>query len=576
MDPSRRASPSEAELLNEVAWVQRVARGLVDDLHQAEDLAQESLLAALRQSGELRSPRRFLSRVSKNLAYLRLRRRDRRLRYEADAARAESLPSTLDALERRTTHAAVVDAVHSLPSYYGEVLLLRYFEDLTPTAIGGRLGVPVSTVKTRLARAQAKLRDRLDRANGGDGKGWLRALAPLLDERRLLRSSPSAVAAPVVAWLALAVAAAAVLGFFWLRPPESAQEPTPRDVARGTAPAEAESPVVPITGARSSETGRVSPAPSGLIPPALDNALQPGVRLQGRVLDMTGRFVPGVVVRIVPEPSANATREQIAMTGAGGVFTFERYWPGGRVEVVADEWANVLVGETNVGDPTSELTVVVAPPAEVRGAVVDARGRSVAGAACVLALPEDHRAAFRGRLGRSRAIRHETRTDEAGRFTLTAPRVPGVRLVVSREGYTGAVADLDDRGALAHIVLAAPEVGSASCTGRVVDASGAPRGGALVSDGRTLRTTGPDGGFAFEAAGVFRSDHRARASRGRRRSRVRRQRATAGAGPAATRARDVAGARHGRAGVRASRVSCFSSRIRRPSRRRVTCSRRRC
>jgi RNA polymerase sigma-70 factor (ECF subfamily) len=57
--------------------------------------------------------------------------------------------------------AAVRRAVAALPAEQRAVLELAYFEGLSSTEISGRLGVPVGTVKSRVASAMAKLREGL-------------------------------------------------------------------------------------------------------------------------------------------------------------------------------------------------------------------------------------------------------------------------------------------------------------------------------------------------------------------------------------------------------------------------------
>jgi hypothetical protein len=51
-------------------------------------------------------------------------------------------------------------------------LLYRYYEDMTPAEIAARQGIPVETVRTRLKRGLARLRDTLDRRHGGKRAAW--------------------------------------------------------------------------------------------------------------------------------------------------------------------------------------------------------------------------------------------------------------------------------------------------------------------------------------------------------------------------------------------------------------------
>jgi RNA polymerase sigma-70 factor (ECF subfamily) len=57
---------------------------------------------------------------------------------------------------------AVRQAIAQLPEQDREVLLLANWEGLTPTEIAGVVGVPATTVRTRLHRARRRLRDELE------------------------------------------------------------------------------------------------------------------------------------------------------------------------------------------------------------------------------------------------------------------------------------------------------------------------------------------------------------------------------------------------------------------------------
>src|SRR5947207_980476 len=49
-------------------------------------------------------------------------------------------------------------AIDSLPEEYRDVVVLRFMDDLTYDEIARHLGVPVSTIETRLHRAKKQLR----------------------------------------------------------------------------------------------------------------------------------------------------------------------------------------------------------------------------------------------------------------------------------------------------------------------------------------------------------------------------------------------------------------------------------
>ena len=154
--------------------------------------------------------------MARNVAF-ETRRRERRLRArEQRAARAEGVPGAVQIVERAQVRRLVVDAVLELGEPYRSTVLLRFSEDLPPRQIARRMGVPVETVRTRLKRALAQLRARLQREFGSDRESWSLALLPLAK----LPSKPAAGGAALlgvllmkakVAIVVLSLAVAAVL-----------------------------------------------------------------------------------------------------------------------------------------------------------------------------------------------------------------------------------------------------------------------------------------------------------------------------------------------------------------------------
>jgi len=180
-----------ANLLMHRDFVARIARRLIDDEAEVEDIVQETCLAALRQQ-----PRTITwwARVARNLSIDRLRRRAARQRRELAAARPEKTASTAELAERVAWQQRVVEAVLELELPYREVVLLRFFEELWPREIAARLELPVNTVRTRLRRALKQLKGRLEREAGGPD-ALHTALAPLA----LFAAPAKAAAVPTAA-----------------------------------------------------------------------------------------------------------------------------------------------------------------------------------------------------------------------------------------------------------------------------------------------------------------------------------------------------------------------------------------
>jgi len=168
-----------ADLLAHDHRLRALARALVLDGASADDLAQETWLAALRRGADMRSASAWLGTVARRMAGRMQRGEARRARREEHGARPEGEPSTLEILAREEARARVVASLSTLDEPQRTTLVLRFIEGLTPKAVARRMGVPVETVRTRTRRALEELRARLDGEYGERGR-WLAALVPLL------------------------------------------------------------------------------------------------------------------------------------------------------------------------------------------------------------------------------------------------------------------------------------------------------------------------------------------------------------------------------------------------------------
>ncbi len=161
-------------------WLRRLARSLVRDEHRADDAVQETLVRAFERGPTDRaSLRGWLAAVLRN--HVRQERRGSARRGARERARhehasaSEAAPATDEVAARLELERRVLDAVRALEEPYRRVVVLRWFEGRSAREIARRDGVPLKTVRTRLDRALAKLRARLER----DVDGGLSALVPL-------------------------------------------------------------------------------------------------------------------------------------------------------------------------------------------------------------------------------------------------------------------------------------------------------------------------------------------------------------------------------------------------------------
>lgn len=175
-------------LLRHGEFLRALARSLLNDPARADDVVQETWLAALvAKSRPQKMHRGWLAGILQNLARRAIRGESRRARRECAAARDVLTTPTDDLYAKSALRERIAELVNGLPELYRVPLLLRYEENLDVATIAARLGVAPSTVRTRLQRALGRLRGQL---NGGARRK--RAWIPLLWAlpRRLRTGTP--------------------------------------------------------------------------------------------------------------------------------------------------------------------------------------------------------------------------------------------------------------------------------------------------------------------------------------------------------------------------------------------------
>lgn len=211
---------SLATITRDLPWLRalavRLARG---DLDAADDLVQDTLHVAWDRAppeAALHSPRGWLATVLRNRLRMRKRGEARRAAREDQVARDATVdaPAPIDELARLELLGFVMDRLQALPELDRRIITLRFFSELDATAIGQHLSLPPATVRSRLHRALARLRDEVDARHAGDRQAW----ALLLGVPSQLTHSPplGALAMTTAAKLTIAVAVAAVATVGWV------------------------------------------------------------------------------------------------------------------------------------------------------------------------------------------------------------------------------------------------------------------------------------------------------------------------------------------------------------------------
>jgi RNA polymerase sigma-70 factor (ECF subfamily) len=160
--------------------IYRYVLSVVRDPATAEDLTQETLLRAHRNLTNLEDVKRlvpWLYRIATNVCHDRFRKASYRHRpgsLESDvesAADGDLAQSVTDAaprldkvMEQAEMSSCVQNYLAALSDSYRAVILLHDAEGLTNPEIAEMLGVSLPTVKIRLHRARARLREALGRA----------------------------------------------------------------------------------------------------------------------------------------------------------------------------------------------------------------------------------------------------------------------------------------------------------------------------------------------------------------------------------------------------------------------------
>jgi RNA polymerase sigma-70 factor (ECF subfamily) len=147
----------------------RVCRQILRDPVEAHDVAQDAFVQAYQSLATFRGEGAFgawLRRIAVRAAIGRLAARPNLItldgemldpRVAALASEDDPEASVLDS-ERR---AAIIDAVASLPGPQRDVVLLRFYGDLSLEEIARMTNHPIGTVKSRLSRGVSSLRDQL-------------------------------------------------------------------------------------------------------------------------------------------------------------------------------------------------------------------------------------------------------------------------------------------------------------------------------------------------------------------------------------------------------------------------------
>ena len=144
-----------------------LARWLVRDDHDAEDVVQEAYLRAFKFFGGYRGgdSRSWLLTIVRNTCYTWLQQNRSRELTEPIEDKLDELGITTENPETRLLQTLdaqrVRQSLEELPIEFREVLIMREMEDLSYKQISTIADLPIGTVMSRLARGRKRLRELL-------------------------------------------------------------------------------------------------------------------------------------------------------------------------------------------------------------------------------------------------------------------------------------------------------------------------------------------------------------------------------------------------------------------------------
>jgi len=435
-------STDQLDLLAHDAWARRLARSLVRQGEDSEDLVQEAYARALAQeAGPIVHVRGWFGRVLRNLGIEQRRAHAARAQRELAWTRErggssdpssprgaaheprDHEPSPDELAARAEVQERLAAAVLALEPRQRDVILLRYFDGASVADIARRLGLAPPTVHEHLARGQAELRRRLaswehdTRLSGGFAlllgthAGREVATAAAVSVSAGVALAPSS--APLILLMStnkliLVVALAAAFSLITWRVLDRAPQRTEVEDDTQIALAREDTTVdVPVDSARALDTS--SRATREVAAPETSEPASGLATLRVRVVDERGVGVKGARVSAGPAKSAGEAIETSSEPGAKSLILPQGDSDAdGMVSLIVDAKRALKVNACELWSSSSEsqmvaplradevadllIAVRTIPDIDIVLRVVDAETREpVAGARAVLEMSRGQR-----------------------------------------------------------------------------------------------------------------------------------------------------------------------------------------
>ncbi|MCU1281534.1 MAG: hypothetical protein JWM53_5080 [bacterium] len=378
------------DILGQTAWIRGLARRLVTDAAERDDVVQQAWVEALRKERRPQALRPWLFGVVRNVARMELRRDSRRRAREEASEPISASPRPDELVERVELEREVAGALLEIAEPYRSTLLLRYYEDRSPTEIARRLNIPAGTVRWRLKQGLELLRADLDARFNGDRRRWSLALVPTAAAARggLAKVVIATIGGALIMKVTTKVAAAVVVLLLFVAGGVALwrHAPVPSEVSRAR-PGVAWRVPGGIGATMSSP-----PTVAGVaVPSWFGQRGAPLRRIAGRVT-FAGEPVANAAVELASElTDAGLLKPAKLRTGADGKFDFGTQPPAKFSVAATAEKRSPAIVEVDTRDPTSaaerlELRLGGCESA-LSGHVNDSSGGPIAGAQVCLAPP---------------------------------------------------------------------------------------------------------------------------------------------------------------------------------------------
>ncbi len=153
----------EQKFLPHMDAAYNLARWLVRDDHDAQDVVQEAYVRAFRFASGFRGgdPRAWILAIVRNSAFTWLKRNrgaNAPVEFDESQHRGEIEDAGLESdAVRKADGAMIRECLNELSEEFREVIVMRDIEGLSYKEIAAAADMPIGTVMSRLARARSKL-----------------------------------------------------------------------------------------------------------------------------------------------------------------------------------------------------------------------------------------------------------------------------------------------------------------------------------------------------------------------------------------------------------------------------------